>query len=565
MFGSVLKSKEGTVMSVSGPSRPFVLLSVSYCYHDSSIALFVNQRIVAVVELERLTRSKRVSASPQMMELYAGMLLQEHGLGISDVDFLVVNALNEPYGLRPAREDMELREVEFLGRSIPTYLVRHHYAHSGLALLSPYEECLIASCDGGGDRQERVVYFRMRNLEICRLAVDVSGHTSTTPYGMFSRYIHGEPHSAGKLMGLAAYGDPPNHLLEAVNEAFLVLRDAPEGDALSYLSLSFPGMEGMAHTAAHGCADLGAAVQQTFENRRVRDVTEVQSSLGLPVVISGGSGLNLGCNTRLWNSVSAGVWVPPGSGDPGTALGQCCIVLAQMLNKKPICRLPYTGVIEPESFRGSLIRRFGNDLDFVHDPQTIARRLAEGELCLLHIGRPEVGPRALGHRSFLYGAETIAQGVRLSQHVKRREWFRPLAPVLPVEELEKWFDSGPPEARFMEHTYRARPRTKTTCPAVVHVDDTARVQTVAEDENPFIHSVLAEYGRLTGCPVLINTSLNLRGEPISNYLWDTVRIARLVGLCANRRWRSFVGTNEPYRLEDCSYPRWDVPDQGLAK
>ena len=150
--------------------------------------------------------------------------------------------------------------------------------------------------------------------------------------------------------------------------------------------------------------------------------------------------------------------------------------------------------------------------------------LADGGIVFLHRGKSEIGPRALGHRSIL--AIPSRKSYDLINHlIKKREFYRPLAPLVPLERASAWFDwQG--ESKYMLHAARVTQRTRVSAPGICHYDDTARRQTVDAAEDPFLHTLLTRIGELTGCPLLINTSLNSRGAPIFSRLAQTQAFAR---------------------------------------
>lgn len=505
-----------------------VLLSISFSYHDSSISLSIGREIVVSVELERLFRSKRVCASPTQMEMAAQHVLTRFALAPADVDYLVVNALNNPYGAQQTEEDLSETVVEFLGQRLPTFTIRHHYAHAGFYLLSPDGRALIATCDGGGDLGERVGYFVGDGTQIKRVEGDFSGHTSTTPYGQFAEHLYGEPFCAGKLMGLAAYGKESQSLVDAVEAIFPRLRHAKYADSQESLGRAFRDYKGMARRDPRKCADLAYAVQATFEKTRAKDVGSVYEKGFSRVVLGGGSALNLSANTRIYNEVCRDVSIWPCCDDTGIAVGQNAIAISTLLNVRPVCEMPYLGLTEDVSEFTLLRRTYGNQYAFVDSPEESAERLAANEICICHLGRPEVGPRALGHRSFLMSAAEESNRVILSQHIKQREWYRPVAPIVLEEDVGGLFVGGPEKSQYMLFAYGAREAAHKSAPAIVHVDGTVRVQTVGPQDDPFLYELLRHYKKITGSGVLINTSLNRRGEPISNFLWDTLNIANQV-------------------------------------
>src|ERR1700682_1115637 len=304
-----------------------VILSIAYNAHDSNVSVSIGNVILACVELGKLFRAKRVSGSPTLMELASIRLLQQYGLSRDDIDYLVVNADNDPYH-SPLEQDVHETDTVFLGRTIPSLRIRHHCAHAGYYYLSGFDRALIVSCDGGGDLGERVAYFRGEGLSMERVSHDLSQHTSTTPYGQFSTYLYQEGFCAGKLMGLSAYGKPVASLRGRVEHMFPLLRDVGYVQGQSLLAKYFPGYRGIAKTSPKECANLTYAVQAVFEELRVRDVRSVFRTEHENLVLVGGSALNLNCNTELFKNITTRIYIPPCCDDSGIAIGQNAIAIA---------------------------------------------------------------------------------------------------------------------------------------------------------------------------------------------------------------------------------------------
>ncbi len=524
-------------MSSQRKRDKLVILSLAFNYHDSNIALSVDDEILASLELERLFRAKKIGASIPHMEVAARYLLERCGLDVSDVSYLVVNALNNQFEEGEYTADVQERSYTFLGRSFPAFVVRHHVAHAGFYYFSPFSNALIASCDGGGDNRERVAYFLGNGVDIERLLIDTSAHTSTKPYGQFSAYLYGQPFSEGKLMGLSGLGTLRDDLQKRVSAIFGDLRDVDFVSGQALLGRFFKGERGLAMRDPNACASLAACIQFEFTKRRVADVKSIFAPAYQNIVLTGGSALNLECNSLVFQDVTKNIYVPPSCDDTGIALGQCAVLIAKILRKKPRCVLPYLGVSESHENYSRTARRMRTYYNIENNPKSVAQRLANGELCLRHSGRPEIGPRALGHRSFLMSPVNVRNREIISTEVKQREWYRPVAPVVLEKDLSEYFVGGPSQSPYMMFSYTATERTKKEAPAVVHFDGTSRVQTIQKEQDAFLYQVLVEFKKLTGVGMLINTSLNLRGHPISNFLHDTFEIARKIHI------KSFISSD----------------------
>ncbi len=509
--------------------KKIIILSLAFNYHDSNIALSIDDKIVASLELERLFRSKKINASLTQMEIGAKYLLDRYNLSVSDIDYLVVNALNNPFDDKLSLDDIRKSKYKFLGRKMNVFIVRHHMAHAGYYYFSNFKKALIASCDGGGDMEERVVYFLGKNNNIERLNIDTAKHISTKPYGQFSFYLYQEPFSEGKLMGLSGLSKKGSERFSAkIKKVFSLLKNTNFIAGQAILNKYFKKEKGLASKNPESCAFLAFCIQKEFVKRRLNDLKKVFKKDYENLVLVGGSALNLECNSNVYKNITSGLYIPPNCDDTGIAVGQCAIIVAKLLNKKPQCNLPFIGV-EENRYDYSLIKnRKRKDIIIENNPKIIAKRLAKNEICIRHYGRPEVGPRALGHRSFLMSPLNKKNKDIISVDVKKREWYRPVAPIIIEEDLCKYFGKGPQKSQYMLFSYDTTKEAIKKIPAVIHYDGTSRVQTVNKKEDPFMYKILTEFKKITGVGVLINTSLNLKGQPLLNFLHDTFEITRKI-------------------------------------
>jgi carbamoyltransferase len=217
------------------------------------------------------------------------------------------------------------------------------------------------------------------------------------------------------------------------------------------------------------------------------------------------------------------LFVPPAPGDSGCALGAALYADRIHFGRpdRPFPDHPFWGPAVDSAALARIAGEDGLEYEEVEEARLIeesATDLEMGRIIAWMDGRCELGPRALGHRSLLAAPHKAAMRDRLNRDIKYREEFRPFAPVVPVEEADRFFDlppGGPGLARFMSGVFPVRPEWRERLAAITHVDGTARVQAVTRDFAPRLHALLNAYGRRTGIPVLLNTSLNLAGEPIA--------------------------------------------------
>ena len=253
--------------------------------------------------------------------------------------------------------------------------------------------------------------------------------------------------------------------------------------------------------------------------------------------IAGGVGLNCVANGRILREAGFdNVWIQPAAGDDGIAIG-CAYYGHLAIQKKPrsfVMDHAYLGIEYParavsEALNSWLVRLETTRTSSGDICADTARLLAEGNVFGWFQGRSEFGPRALGNRSILADPRTPAMKDKLNKRVKHRQAFRPFAPVVLAERVNEVFE-GEAESPFMLLAQRVRPEWTHKIPAVVHVDGTARVQTVRENQNPRLYRLLREFDTITGVPVLLNTSFNVKGEPIVETPRDAVECFLATGI-----------------------------------
>ncbi|MCC6250511.1 MAG: carbamoyltransferase [Rubrivivax sp.] len=419
------------------------------------------------------------------------------------------------------------------------HFVEHHLAHQASAFLAaPFDACAVMTLDGRGERAST--------------AYGVYRHDSYTPIGE----VH-VPHSLGllyeqvtshlgflhssdeyKVMALAASGQP--RWASALRERVRVQSDGGYViDPIDLAALAGPARRrGTALEQPH--FDLAASLQQVLEETVLQLAQWLRETSGQPnLAMAGGVGLNCLMNARLRDEGPFdAVWVQPAAGDAGTALGSALWIDARARSGETLAAAPTTAApiaLAPRrwsmthAYLGpkfsddeieSLLRwaklgyRRFDDASELH--AEVARRLAGQQIVGWFQGAMEWGPRALGARSILASPIEPAMQARLNE-LKDREDFRPVAPAVAAEALGDWFEPAGANggtSPFMLFTYRARPERAAQIPAACHSDGSARVQTVHAQTNPAMHALLAAFARETGVPVLVNTSFNVRGEPI---------------------------------------------------
>ena len=437
--------------------------------------------------------------------------------------------------------------------------VDHHESHAASAFYpSPFEEAAILTLDGVGEWS--TASFGVGRGNRIELSHELRfPHSLGLLYSAFTYYAGFKVNSAEyKVMGLAPYGEP--RYLDRILEHLIDLRD----DGSFRMNMRyFNYCQGLTMTSADFHAlfggpprdpdapltqremDLAASIQALTDEIMLRCGRHVHRATGMrALAISGGVGLNcVSTGKLLREGPFDDVWVQPASGDAGGALGVALLVWHQLLDRVRVVnpRDAQEGSLLGPEYPDAEIREFldsmGAPYDHLHDPavlcEAVAGFLARGEVVGWFQGRMEFGPRALGCRSILGDARDPAMQSRMNRKTKFREGFRPFAPAVLEEHCSEYFahDRPSPYMTFVVPLADAQLRpfsaeerqvtgldrlkvVRSSVPAVTHVDASARIQTVGENANPRFRQLLRAFHRLTGCPVLVNTSFNIRGEPI---------------------------------------------------
>jgi carbamoyltransferase len=324
----------------------------------------------------------------------------------------------------------------------------------------------------------------------------------------------------GKVMGLAPFGDPDAHDLPDLDvrehEAFI-----PDDWMVAFEERNryryFVGGSG----SFKDCADFAAAGQRAFENALQRVVCWLHARTGLPdLVFAGGTALNCTANGRLLRTGPfRDMFIPPSPHDGGTAVG--CALYGQIacLGRRSDFRWT-NDFLGPEPDPAEIEAEVGDlpdDLILERPDNLISAMvglLQRGRVVGLHQGRSESGPRALGNRSIIADPRRPDMQDFINFDVKGREWFRPLAPLVLAEHAQRIFDVDRP-APFMQYAADVRPEYRAQLPGITHIDGSARLQTVEPVNTPFLYALLTAWHAHTGSPVLINTSLNGPGDPLT--------------------------------------------------
>jgi len=492
-------------------------LAFSYNLHDSSVSIADEERVLLVLEAERYFGEKKKRCDRGEMEQLIAVALAHCGIGIHQVEGVACTSYRNEHLAEDSRDFKWLaeRRVEVAGRSFEAVVLNHHLAHAAIVYAYPgARDVVIDVCDGGGDFGDSHFIYRCRNRRIEQLPNrPVHDAFSSRFYDVMSRYLYKRRLCEGKMMALASLGQPRADMMGFIRDHLAMFHTAPPDQTCAEIARRYPVDD---YVASQNAYDLAASVQRVFEELRVQSVAELPSDAP-EVLLAGGATLNILANTRVREHLGAGrhLLVPPVADDSGQSLGALLYYCHERMNLPVTATMPFIGY--SDSIDDSVLAA-----DDAGDE--LVSFLQDGGIVFLHRGQSEIGPRALGHRSIL--AVPTPRSYDLINHViKLREFYRPVAPLVPRDQVSDWFDwEG--ESRYMLYAAQAREKTRLAAAGICHYDNTARLQTVDGGEDPFLHALLTRVGQANGCPILINTSLNPRGVPILSRLEATREFAR---------------------------------------
>ncbi|MHC5112300.1 MAG: carbamoyltransferase family protein [Planctomycetota bacterium] len=535
-----------------------IVLGISCYYHDSGAALVRDGQLVAAAEEERFNRKKHFSDFPELAIQYC---LNEAGITIDQVDHIgfyekplvKFNRILETilaYWPRtykawlkamPIWLGRRLRIVheiqEALGTDQEILFCQHHLSHAASAfLVSPFEEAAILTADGVGE-WATTAWGVGNGIEIDIKQELRFPHSVGLLFSAITAYLGFRVNDAEwKVMGLAPYGKPT--YVDKFREVVDIKGDGSIRLNLDYFSHAY------STTRTHSDKweqlfgqpqrptetelndfhrDIAHSGQKIVEEIMVKMATHVRQETGMKhLCIAGGVGLNCVANWRILKEAGfEDVFIQPAAGDSGGALGTAFYIYNSVL-KKPrefTMRHGYWGpsydddeIEKALALCGAQYRKTENEEALLDET---ARMIADGKVIAWYQGRLEFGPRALGSRSLLADARENRMKDVINAKVKFREAFRPFAPAVLRERVHEYFEV--PEGMdlpYMLLVPRVREEKHKVIPAVTHEDGTGRVQTVTDEDNGIYYRLIKAYEKLTGVPVVINTSFNVRGEPI---------------------------------------------------
>jgi carbamoyltransferase len=454
-----------------------IILGVNETSHDAAISLIEDGEILFAGHAERYSKNKN--------DWYVNNDLIKDAMSYGKPDAI---AYYEKPFLKGSRLILKGGsgnwKPKFNIESIPRVSFKHHYSHACAGYYtSKFENAVIVVLDSIGEFNTSTIWVGEGSLITLKKKINYPFSFGLF-YSAFTQLVGLMPNQEEYIMmGMAAYGDSEKYL-KKVNEYF---------PSITKQKYNFhKGITDWGWVTEQDKFDIAAAVQRVYQSRLIEFMVMAKKITGKnDLVFMGGCALNCSANTLLWD-IFDDVWIMPNPGDAGSSLGAAAALYGKHLNWKS----PYLGY----------------DLGEKYPIDNILDELINNKIAAVATGRAEFGPRALGNRSILADPRDPNIKDKVNQ-IKKRELFRPFAPMVLEEEADKWFDMDF-DSPYMQYAVKClKPEL---IPSVVHKDGTSRVQTVNKEQYPDLHELLFRWYKISGVPVLLNTSLNIKGQPLIN-------------------------------------------------
>jgi len=545
------------------------ILGILPIRHDTSVALVRDGRLVSAVEEERFVRIKHAETFPVNSIIWT---LAANNLKPSDIDAIAIPwdlgllrrslAFSFPYVLQFLRRKGNLAKFAYsvywalagdrerhpalkkISETCPILHYEHHLSHAAsVYFTSGHESATILTVDGGGELDSTVIW-RANGGKLEPIYKKKFNESLGMFYDAGTMYL-GFPNSiedAGKTMGYAPYGkkesaSPYRRLSEILRVTDQDYRICGVSRSVAHAEEHLPYLRIMERMfgarfmtkpdpSDPKAAGFAFACQELLEDAMIAMARRAKSETNSThLLMAGGVALNAKANMSIRQSgLFDDVYVFPAPNDGGIAIG-AAFLAAQQLGDKPKNEALHHAYLGP-TYSSAEIE---NQLDTlkvkytqVSDvPEKVCSKLENGDLVAYFEGSMELGPRALGHRSILADPRKQEMWKKVNT-IKGRELWRPLAPSILMERSKEYYDDGS-DAPFMVMMYKGNELARKDAPAVTHIDDTARIQTVRKDISTNYYNIISEFEKRTGVPIVMNTSFNLAGEPLINTPREAVR------------------------------------------
>jgi len=550
-----------------------LILGINYYFHDTSACLVKDGELLIALEEERFSRQKHTWSFPH---LALKKCFDVTGINPEEVDEIAVSIKPGKdfwrkiiYGLKLGVKAKPFVKHEFwsgynkqqalkawLKKTYPkknhvkmpkVHFISHHLAHVvGSYYVSPYKDAALLSMDGSGEWSTTWLGY-VEGGKITRISESYFPHSLGSFYEAATQFCGFQPnYDEGKTMGLAPFGDASAFY----NKMSRLVDIDDQGQVtidLNYFQFQNAGHQrfSSAYSDLFGAPrasgrieknheDVAAAAQKVLEDKVLLmcKILEKQSNADY-LVIAGGVGLNSVMNGRILRETRfKDIYVMPAAGDNGTSIGAAYYAFNH-INKNPK-RVYHSNPFIGTEYSNEYIEEVLKDCKLKYRKADdicaeVAKYLYEGHIMGWFQGQMEIGPRALGSRSILADPTKSHMKDKINAEVKHREAYRPFAPSAIVEQSKTYFDIDV-EAPFMLKVCMVRDEYREKLPAITHVDGSARLQTVSCETNPLYHRMISEFGKLSGIPVVLNTSFNIMGEPVVESPLQAIRCFFSTGL-----------------------------------
>lgn len=535
------------------------ILGLNIANHDSAAALIKNGEIVKFVEQERVSRNKLALGEAPVDAILE--CLKSERITIKDIEAVSVgmdwkyrNKLYQMTAEEKAKYEIfedpnfYLPENVFGNQLPPIHIVKHHLAHAASACrVSDFKECAVLVIDNRGEdastslgiyKGGKINFFRQVNIQN---SLGIFYNRAARFTGLYGKY-----REVGKFMGLASYGVPSMKMPLSYSEDKNLFKELPNLDKNGIFDSieertsqfkqyfeenCFPYESGNSDEIM-SYANFAASVQKALEDTLIGFVKELKEVTRMDnLVISGGIALNCSANGKIVKTgIFKNVFVPPFPSDAGTAVGAALEIYHKLFGKAHTeSKLVMAGLgtsysqetviseLKPYVDSNSISYSIKDERELY---DFVAKAIADGNIIGWMQDGFEAGPRALGYRSLLADPRTRRSLIRLNK-VKQREMWRPIAPSVLSEKYSEYFEGNADSRYFMNVAAIVLENKRKEIPAVVHVDTTARPQAVTCKQQKY-YNLLSAFYRLTGVPVLCNTSFNRKGEPLVNTPKDAI-------------------------------------------
>lgn len=495
--------------------------------HEPAAAIVVNGKPIALCEEERYLRIKSAYGYMPYYSIHA--CLKEAGIKWEDIDLVVMPG--ESY----SNFEQHIREylVHNFGSCPEIQLIHHQMAHMAVAFYgSGLDESLVLSIDASGDGACCMLGHATKQSGIKVLEQFPSDCSIGYFYTMMTYYLGFADGDEYKVMGLAPYGEPTIDLSKIIRptsrgwefDSFFLRRDpAPTSPFEPTYSKKLFEVLGQPNRSPHGemtqfYKDIARSTQHMFEECLKSLITYFRSIApkSRNLCYAGGVALNCSANKQLLLSGDFdNVYIPAMSSDRGLALGCAYYGAVQLGCSTWQLSSPYLGsCYSNDHIRKELLSNGISFKEVDSSTEAAAKYLAQGKLIGWYQGRSEAGARALGNRSIIASCQDTAMRDKVNKKIKYREEFRPFAPAAVYEKCEDYFQTNGKSSPYMCFTVDAKLEKANQIGAVVHEDKTSRLQTVRSSDNELFYDLLKNYQKETDIPVILNTSFNLKGQPI---------------------------------------------------